>query len=329
MSEIAILGTVNYDRVILPDGSSHQGLGGILYNLLTLAPFLGEGETVRPVARVGAERRRQVERYAEPYGCVDMSGMLWDEAGTNETVLTYRSADERDEALVERAAPLTWEEIERAASADRLLVNMISGKELSRDLFRKLAAAASGPVVFDVQSLTLTFGRKPKRRYQPVPRWREWLENVETVKGNEAEMRAMAGDDDEPFRGELAELAERCLDAGPEAVIVTRGTVGHLAAWREGRRVRCREMGAAKLPEGSLRDTTGCGDAFTSGYLLGRLRGEDPFEASLLGASLAAAACTTTGLGELRRLGDPALFREEHFRGEGGGSGPGAPRRSG
>lgn len=313
MSEIAIVGTVNYDRIILPDGSSHQGLGGILYNLLTLAPFLGEGDTVRPVARVGAERRRQVEGYADGYRCVDLGGMLWDAAGTNETVLTYRNADERDEALVERAEPLTWEEIEGAASADRLLVNMISGKELSRDLFRKLASSSAGPVLFDVQSLTLTFGPGSKRRYKPVPRWREWLEHVETVKGNEAEMRAMAGDDGEPFPGELPELAERCLDAGPGTVIVTRGTAGHLAAWREGRRVRCREVGAATLPEGSLRDTTGCGDAFTSGYLLGRLRGEDPFEASLLGASLAAAACTTRGLAELRRLGDPATLREEHF----------------
>ncbi len=306
MSTISIIGTINYDRIILPDGASHQGLGGILYNLLTLAPFLKESDRVIPIARVGAERQRQVEEYAAPYGCIDLSGMLWDAAGTNETVLTYHSADERDEALVERVAPLTWDLIEEALRSDWIVVNMISGKELDLDLAKKLSDAARGKVIFDIQSLTLTFEKGSQRSYRPIPNWRDWVAGVDTVKGNEAEMRAMVGGEGKPFEGDLEELARLYLRSGPQVVMITRGREGHVIACRRGSGEKYQEVKALPLPAGSLGDTTGCGDAFTSGYLLGRLRGKNPVTASSLGAALAAEVCTTRGLESLADLKDPA-----------------------
>ena len=321
MITISIIGTINYDRIILPDGASHQGLGGILYNLLMLAPFIDESARIYPIARVGAERQRQVEGYAVPYPCIDLEGIVWDSAGTNETVLTYRTADERDEALVERVAPLTWDEIKEGAGSDWTVVNMISGKELSLDLMQRFAAESAGRIALDIQSLTLTFQKGSQRNYQPIPRWREWFAGVETVKGNEAEMRAMVGDKGEPFQGTLRELAKICLDAGPAVVIITRGTAGHAAAWRSESEETYLETPAIPLPADTVLDTTGCGDAFTSGYLLGRLRGEDPFAASFLGAALAAASCATRGLEQLATLEDPAALRGQHYGADGRAAG--------
>ncbi len=227
MKTVSIVGTVNYDRIILPDGASRQGLGGILYNLLALAPHVAPSIALRPIARVGAERRRQVESLAAPYPGIDLQHMLWDPAGTNETVLTYRTADEREEALIERAAPLQWKEIVPAAAADWVMVNLISGKELTAQLVRKLASASGGSLFLDTQSLTLTFGKGSHREYKPVNDWEAWLAGVETVKGNEAEFRAMVGTETAPFEGGLPDLAGMLLGAGPDVAIITRGTGGH------------------------------------------------------------------------------------------------------
>ncbi len=314
MTEIAVVGTINYDRVILPGGESFQGLGGILYNVLTLAPFVGAEDRIIPIGRVGVERRRQVESLLAPWPAIDRSNLLWNEGGSNETVLTYRSADRREEALVERVAPLTWEEIAPAAAAHHVVINMISGKEVTAPLVARIASEGKGKILLDIQSLTFTFDRASKRSHAQVADWREWLGPAETVKGNEQEMRALAGGGDEPFGGSIEDLARLVLDAGPAVVLITRGTQGHCIARRFGSGARCESFPAPPVPAERVVDTTGCGDAFTSGYLLGSLRGEDPVASSLLGASLAAEVCTLQGVEALGALADPAITRGSLYR---------------
>ncbi len=310
---VSIIGTVNYDRILLPHGASTQGLGGILYNVFSLAPHLTDDESIMPIARMGAERQREVERFASPYPGLDLSHMIWGSEGTNETVLTYISADEREESLIERVPPLDWNDIAPAVQADWIMVNLISGKELTPELMNRLVSETNGKVILDLQSLTLTFGEKSERNYRNIPSWRDWLTGLTVVKGNEEEIRWMLGEGDRRNESPIEELLIQLLDAGPGVAIVTRGTEGHVIGWRARRLLRWASVPAIPLDPGAVVDTTGSGDAFTSGYLLGMFRGETPFKSSLLAASLAASACMCAGLAPLGDLTDPAAFREKAY----------------
>jgi sugar/nucleoside kinase (ribokinase family) len=87
-------------------------------------------------------------------------------------------------------------------------------------------------------------------------------------------------------RDELTGAIKDVLALGTAAVAVTCGADGCLVAWRDG--------GApVKLPALAVEvvDTTGCGDGFTAGLLLGA----DPGDAAWLG--LACGALVATGLG--------------------------------
>lgn len=311
MKRIAVLGTINHDRIIAPDGAEHEDLGGILYNVLTLAPYAGPDVTIVPAARLGNDAKGRTLSLLAPHRNVDPSRLLWSDRGTNETVLRYCRPDERDETLIERIEPLREEEIRFAAECDVLLVNLIWGKELTPALLRAVAPPGA-PVVLDIQSLTLTFRGGPDRGYRNVAAWREWAEGASVIKGNEQEMRWFAGDGG-PFRGDLRDLARSLLNAGPGVAIVTLGTEGFLAAWREGEGARFARVPAVPVPAAACVDTTGCGDAFTSGYVLGMMRGETPLEACLLGASLAALVCRTRGMDGLLGLGDPFALRAEAY----------------
>lgn len=313
-AQVAVVGTVNRDRVITTDGSVREGLGGILYNVLALAPHLAPEDRILPIARLGAEDRRRALDLLRPYPPVDPSGLLVSEAGSNETVLRYRTPDEREETLVERIAPLRWEEIEPAAACDLVLINMIWGKEITPALLHRLASAGRAKIVLDVQSLTLTFRSGPDRGYRNIPEWREWAASAHTLKGNEEEIRWLIGEGEEPFPGDLEEALHAVLDAGPEAAIATRGTKGFSVAWKEEGARRNVSTGAIPVPEGECADTTGCGDVFSAGFLLGMIRGEDPLRAALLGSSLAALSCRTRGLRALSGLGDPEALRRKAYR---------------
>lgn len=311
MSRIALVGTINRDRIITVDGGEHRDLGGILYNALSMAPFLAAGEELLPIARLGAEQEERVGELFAPYPAVDRSRLLWTGAGTNETVLRYTGPDEREERLIERIDPLTADEVRPAAAADLVIANLIWGKELTPALL-DLLAAAGAPLVLDIQSLTLTFRSGPGRGYRNIPEWGEWVRSVHTLKGNEQEMRWFAGEDG-LFDGDFPALARRLLDRGPEVVIVTLGSDGSYIARREGRGVKEMSIDAAAAGSARCADSTGCGDAFTSGYGLATLRGEGPFEAALLGSALAALVYDCRGLDALRFLPDPYALREKTY----------------
>jgi len=99
---------------------------------------------------------------------------------------------------------------------------------------------------------------------------------------NDDQLRAITGSDD------LTEAAEKLLALGVGTVVVTRGAQGALLVSGEG----THEVPALTV---DVVDTTGCGDAFCAGYLVGLLSGEPLVDAARLG--IAAASQVAQGLG--------------------------------
>ena len=89
----------------------------------------------------------------------------------------------------------------------------------------------------------------------------------------------------------LEEAAAALLDRGVGCVAATCGAAGALVAVADG------AEGTTTVPafEVDVVDTTGCGDAFTAGFLTGVLGGRTPQEAAVLGN--ATAAHVVQGLG--------------------------------
>lgn len=89
----------------------------------------------------------------------------------------------------------------------------------------------------------------------------------------------------------LADGARALLDHGVGCVAVTQGAKGALVASADG----VVEVPAFAIDAEDLVDTTGCGDAFSAGFLRGLALGQAPAEAARLGC--ATAAQVAQGLG--------------------------------
>jgi sugar/nucleoside kinase (ribokinase family) len=108
------------------------------------------------------------------------------------------------------------------------------------------------------------------------------LPYVDHLLPNEDQVLGFTGEDD------LLAGAGKLLGAGVGVVAVTRGADGALLVTEEG---------AEAVPAFAVDvvDTTGCGDAFSAGFLRGVSLGRTPREAAVLGC--AAAALVAQGLG--------------------------------
>ncbi|GKQ38813.1 carbohydrate kinase family protein [Streptomyces sp. A012304] len=108
------------------------------------------------------------------------------------------------------------------------------------------------------------------------------LPYVDHLLPNEDQVLGFTGEDD------LLTGARKLLAAGAGVVAVTRGGDGALVVTAEG---------AEPVPAFMIDvvDTTGCGDAFSAGYLRGVSLGRPPGDAAVLGS--AAAALVAQGLG--------------------------------
>jgi sugar/nucleoside kinase (ribokinase family) len=290
---VAIVGTINRDVIRTPAGRTHESLGGILYNALTLGALLeGTGIGVRPVGRLGAEDRDAARRLLAAFSCVDPDGLIVDGSGTNSCVLEYDEAGGRREEVALRVDPLHPRDLAPLLGARAVLVNMISGRDVTPSTLAPLRRATDARFFLDVQALARTL--ESPRVPRPVPAWREWCALFDVVRGNELEIAHFAGE-----RRDEARAVAALLDAGPSEVLVTRGASGGTRYWRDGS-VRAETYEAWPAPEAT--DTTGCGDAFLSGVCAAHAFGMAPDAALRLGAYVAAEVACLAGLESMRRL---------------------------
>lgn len=111
------------------------------------------------------------------------------------------------------------------------------------------------------------------------------LPHTDHLLPNDEQVRGFTGEPD------LAAGARALVAAGAGCVAVTQGRRGAVVVTAEG----ATEVPAYAVPDDELVDTTGCGDAFSAGYLRALSRGRTPVEAARLGC--ATAAQVARGLG--------------------------------
>lgn len=127
------------------------------------------------------------------------------------------------------------------------------------------------------------------------------LPNADYLLPNDEQVRGFTGHDD------LATGARALVTAGVGCVAVTRGAEGALVVTADD----AVAVPAFPLGEGELVDTTGCGDAFSAGFLRGLSLGRAPVDAARLGC--ATASRVARGLGT--DAGDYSLSTVEALAG--------------
>jgi sugar/nucleoside kinase (ribokinase family) len=273
-------------------GELEEQWGGILYSLLTLVHLMDEGDTIRPVFSVGKADSEKLMDLLKHYPSIDTRGIAITEEPTNRVMLIYHEDGEsRTECSRQIAAPIPWARIKPALDADGILINMVSGFDITLetlDRIRMETREREIPIHLDLHSLTLGVDQHAKRFRRPVPEWRRWCFGIHTVQMSEEEAAGLPSE-----RYPEPELVHQLMSLMVNNLLITRGSRGVTLVTQTNKKLSRHDVPGDNV--GAVIDPTGCGDVFGAAWQYWYLKTHDPLEAAKRANHAAALNATVRG----------------------------------
>ncbi len=279
--EIAVVGVHVLDTHVIGITSIPEGSQGQLVETIKVSPAGTAGGTAVVLSRLGAKVRSFGAIGADAMGDtllamlssegVDVGGLVRTSAGqTSASVIPVRPNGDRPAwHCVGANATFTLEDI------DLDQVTRSSHLHLGGPEF--LGGAAAGELLRHAKANGLSTSVDILAAGDPgLLQWiAEALPHTDYLLPNDEQVLGFTGAPD------LLTGAQRLLAAGPACLAVTQGSKGALIVSNE----ETIEVPAFAI---DVVDTTGCGDAFSAGFILGRALGRNLREAARLGCATAA-----------------------------------------
>jgi len=268
--------------------------GGIANAVAALGRMAAEADTVIPVCGVGAAEREGFLRWLGRYGAVDPAGVFPLEGPTNRIDVYDRPGGPAVACAQSVAPPVPWERIRRFLSSDGILINMVSGADITLetlDQVRMEIRSRETPVHFDYHNMTTGISPERERVRRPLEEWRRWAFMLQSVQMNEEEAAGLTAD---PQTEE--QLTGHLLTLGTGGVVITRGAGGATLYTSEHKKITRHDVPCTPV-EGA--DTAlGLGDVFGAAFIHRYVATRDMALAAAFAVETATAAAAGPDPGE-------------------------------
>jgi sugar/nucleoside kinase (ribokinase family) len=302
--KIVVIGTINKDTIIFPNGKKNESFGGILYNILTLSYLGRENVKIYPVCNLGYDVYDQIISHLKNCDNIEPGGIKKVNCKNNHAFLSINRKNQREEILKNKVPPLSFSQIKPFLKADVILVNFISGFDLSIKTLKRIRKSTNALIFMDVHSLTL--GVDPakgggKRFFDAPKNWREWIRQADMVQMNLTELKELAKRNLKSQQ-EIKEFGKYILNLGPKAVLVTLGEEGSLMISDDKKEGKVRKLKGSKVQ--GFKDTTGCGDVFSAGFLICYMHTKNLLKCVNFANYVAGEKCKISGVEGMKKLFD-------------------------
>lgn len=169
-----------------------------------------------------------------------------------EVFLIIHPTQERDETYKNLSSSLDLELITNSNIFNGILINMITGFDISIDQLTDLRKKFNGMIYFDLHTLTRGVDDKMNRNFRPIPDVEKWLSNIDILQCNENELQTV-------FTGAKEKVIEKIFEFRPRIVLVTKGEKGATAYSKSEYKINKFEVEAEEV---TVKNKIGCGDIF-------------------------------------------------------------------
>jgi len=297
--KVAVIGTINRDTIIFPSGKRTESFGGILYNLSALSGLGGRRINIYPICNLGYDVCNQMKEILKCFDNVRSEGINRVRRKNNHAYLFMNAENQRQEILRNRVPALSFSQIKPFLNSDVILVNFISGFDISLDTLRRIRKNTDVVIYMDVHSLTLGVGKDGKRFFRTPRGWRGYLEQADLVQTNLSELSVLSGKKLRSVK-DAQDFGTYVLSLGPKALLVTLGQKGALIIYKDRKAFKFKRYRGMKVQ--GLKDTTGCGDVFSAGFIVGYLHSQNLIRCLDFANRVAAEKCKISGVEGVAKL---------------------------
>lgn len=296
-------------------------MGGILYSVVSLAVISGKKGEIYPVMNLGEDEFENITGFLRRFPNIRHDLINKTPHKTRVVNLFYKDKEsvlnipakktyDREENSTEPTLPVEYEQLkEQLNGFAGILINMVSGVDLTLDTMLEIREKFSGYLHMDLHNLVMQTFPDGARKQMPVLHWRKWVECCDTLQMNESEISVLTGDNVTEY-----ETAEKILSLGKvKSLVITRGMQGvslyelkqKASRYNEGEKHF--ELDKRDVPPAESTgfiDSTGCGDVFASGFFFQNASDElkDLSKALHFANRLAGVNATLSGVEDLYKL---------------------------
>jgi sugar/nucleoside kinase (ribokinase family) len=297
--KVAVIGTINRDTIIFPSGRRRESFGGILYNLSALSGLGGKGIDIYPVCNLGYDAYNQTKEILNSFDNVRLEGINKVRRKNNHAYLLVDAENQRQEILRNRVPALSFPQIKPFLDSDFILVNFISGFDISLDTLKRIRKNTDAVIYMDVHSLTLGVAKDGRRFFRAPRGWRGYLEQADLVQTNLSELSVLSGKELGSVK-DARDFGTYILSLRPKALLVTLGQKGALIIHKDRKAFKFKRYRGIKVQ--GLKDTTGCGDVFSAGFIVKYLHSQNLIRSLDFANRVAAEKCKISGVERVANL---------------------------
>ena len=247
MSKILIIGHSVLDKIYYKN-SFREKPGGIFHAVNTLFN-LSKSDEYFLITHIS---KKFYQHFAPIYDNINLEFSEWKNEISTVTLNLFDDK-ERDEQYSRNAQKIILAEKIDFSQFDLILVNMISGFDLSFNDLTKIRDSSNCEIYFDVHTLSRGFDKNGNRVFRKISEIEKWLENIDILQLNENEMYSLWNE-----KSEVKNI-EKLLICGVNKVIVTKGEKG-VSLYNYGIETH--------FPSIDVNSTNfvGCGDSFGAAF---------------------------------------------------------------
>ena len=294
-----VVGHFAIDVIHRPGGKEDEQYGGIYHAVATLSALSNGNDRILPVFGVHRGEHAGIVAALGQLSNVDPAGIFPTDEPTHRIHTSPGANGSVTVCAQDIMKPIPFESLRKYLSVDGILVNMVSGFDISLETLDNLRMEIRGdkiPLLFDYHNLTRGLTAKHERFRRPLENWRRWAFMVDIVQLNEEEIAGMTVEKlpEEQAVGHL-------LTLGVKGVAVTRGSNGATLFHSEHKHVHRSDIAGVPVSD-PAPDVIGCGDVFGAAMLSRYVRTGDLVAAAEFANTVAAARAGGKGYDRIAEL---------------------------
>lgn len=223
--------------------------GGIYYSLLGVLSVINQPDQVFLLT---GYNKKSIHLFNNLFSRVDLT--YSNELNSlPEVFLQLPEDEERKEIYTNLSTELDINKIKNWNLFDGILINMITGFDISLDKLKQIRRNYSGLIYFDLHTLSRGVDNNMTRKFRTAPDAGEWISNVDILQCNEMELSTLTSESNRSC------AIKSILEYGLKYLIVTRGKHGAELYYLENSNLRSITRPASSV---NVVNKIGCGDIF-------------------------------------------------------------------